>query len=527
MSEELTLLIKISADIEKAASALEKTAEATGKIGTTSDEASTKVDNLKKKIDSTTPSTMELVKGFSAVTTSAWALYQGYDKLIDTQVSVDRAMVAAKSSANSAEDAQKRYTATVAKFGPASEEATASLKDLEIAQERASVAQERADMVSSNLSEAYMGFAIGVVPATITMITGLDKVMKDLGSSTTISSAIASTAGTVWAVLTGKMTLATLATNVMAVAQGALNAIMSINPIFLVIAALAALAIAFKWAYDNVEPFRNAVDGLARFLGAVFKPVIDMIVGALQWLGGVWDWLTGKTAKAQAEQTKIIEEETQKQIDVIEANYAQLEREEADSYKKQVDTAVKGWSEKLNATLTGFDKVVDEYNKHYDELEKEISRALDDQLKSIEGSYRDQTDAIKDEYDAQLRATEQFYDDAMGVINAGLDAIKNARNADLDNLELNYLLQKKVTEEAYEAGKIGKNEYETKIKEIEDKYRDARSAASDAYRLQELQYEKDHAGELETLEKEKADELSRIKEEENQEDGGTCSKTER
>ncbi len=43
MSEELGLLIKISADIEKAVTAMNQTAEATNKLASASDEASTRV----------------------------------------------------------------------------------------------------------------------------------------------------------------------------------------------------------------------------------------------------------------------------------------------------------------------------------------------------------------------------------------------------------------------------------------------------------------------------------------------------
>jgi len=577
MSEELGLLIQIKADIQTALSAMQKTADATANLGSTSDQASTRVENLQRKIEGNAASTKDLIQGFSGVATSAWALYQGYDRLIDTQVSVDKAMLGAKSSANAAEDAQRRYAATVEKFGPASEQATSALKDLEIAQERASVSQDRATMVTDNLKESYVGFALGVIPASITMIAGLDKTMTGLGLSTTVSSFIAATAGTAWAVLTGKIALTTVATGIMTAAQAALNAVMAINPIFLVVAALAALVIGLKWAYDNVEPFRNAVDALGRILAEKLKPILDMIGGALQRIGDFWGWLTGQTQRANEEQTAAIEQATQAQLADIDKRYSEMEATAESSYKKQVDDAAKKWLDQLNVEATGFDKVVEEYNKHYDKLEDEISSALEKQIRDIESSFKDQesvvkdalsanldkikesyrtqideiktqldiqlstteanygllidaaktslddiketyknqTESIKEEYRSQLDETTNYYDNLIGIVEGGLSEITGARRKDLDDLELNFLLQKEAADNAYASGQLTKEQYEKTISDLEKTYNATRSAKSQDYRIQELQYEEAHAGELEALQAEKRDAVTKIKAEEN------------
>jgi hypothetical protein len=632
MSEEYALLIKVSTDVERAINALDQTSAATAKLGSESDVAKDKVDALKKKVDDFTPSTRGLITGLSGVATAAWGLYQGYDRLIDTQVSVDKAMLSAKSTANSAEDAQTRYNAVVAKFGAASDQATAALKDLEIAQERATVAQDRADMVAGNLKESYVGFALMVIPASITMIDGLGRTMKNLGMETTVSSALASVAGTAWGVLTGKIALTTVATGIMTAAQGALNAIMAINPIYLVIMALAALAIGLKWAYDNVEPFRNAVDALGRILADRLKPILDMIGGALQKVGDFWNWLTGQTKAANAAQTRTIEENAQKQLAALDECWSITEALAEDSYKKQVDLAAKAWLDKLNVEATGFDKVIEEYGKHYDKLETDISSALDAQLGDIKSSYddqksaiedaletqlaavnniyddqthavknalntqldavkdalsaqldsvdkayQDQTDAIKeklstaldtirDSYrtqtdvvkaaaDAEIRATQNkydklieasqmgldtvketyknqtdsikaeygkqlddtaaYYNKLIGVVEGGLSEITGARRKDLDELELNFLLQKEAADNAYASGQLTKEQYEKTISDLEKTYNTTRSAKSQDYRIKELQYEEAHAGELEALQAKKKDAVTKIQEEEN------------
>lgn len=238
-------------------------------------------------------STKDLVVGLSGVATSAFSLYMGYERLATAQLTVSKAMTAAKAATNTAEDAQKRYNAAVEKFGAASPEATAALADLQVAQERAANAEERATLVQKDLSNSYTGFALSILPSAITMVASMDKVMVGLGSSTSFTSGIATVARGVWAVMTGQMTLSAAATGVMTVAQGALNAIMAINPIFLVVMALAALTAALVWAYQNCEPFRNAVNWIGTQLLSFFKPAIDAVSWAINNLGSVWEAVLG------------------------------------------------------------------------------------------------------------------------------------------------------------------------------------------------------------------------------------------
>jgi phage-related protein len=75
-----------------------------------------------------------------------------------------------------------------------------------------------------------------------------------------------------------KLGLTTLATNVMTTAQAALNTVMSLNPIVLVVIALAALTAAFVVAYKNSETFRNIVDAAVRAVGDAAIWVRDRFV---------------------------------------------------------------------------------------------------------------------------------------------------------------------------------------------------------------------------------------------------------
>lgn len=75
-----------------------------------------------------------------------------------------------------------------------------------------------------------------------------------------------------------------IVTKAQSVAQGALNLIMSANPIFLVVAAIVALIAIFVVAYKNVEWFRDLVDG-------AFGVIKGAVEGAFNWVRDHWPLL--------------------------------------------------------------------------------------------------------------------------------------------------------------------------------------------------------------------------------------------
>ena len=84
---------------------------------------------------------------------------------------------------------------------------------------------------------------------------------------------------TIVALLTGKMTLAQLASAGLAKAQGILNAVMAANPIVLIVAAIAALVAAFIYLWNTNEKFRQFWIDLWESIKSTAKIVIDAIVG--------------------------------------------------------------------------------------------------------------------------------------------------------------------------------------------------------------------------------------------------------
>ena len=125
-----------------------------------------------------------LITGMSSVAVSAFSMYQSFDRYQDMTLQVNKANLAVKSTLNSAGDAQRTYNATVAKYGATSTQAKAALADLRVAQERHTLAVERAEMVQDNQNKAIIQMAVMAVPQAITMVDGLSKAWKNFPDMT-------------------------------------------------------------------------------------------------------------------------------------------------------------------------------------------------------------------------------------------------------------------------------------------------------------------------------------------------------
>lgn len=89
------------------------------------------------------------------------------------------------------------------------------------------------------------------------------------------------------AIQRGAMMAARAATLMMAAGQAILNAVMSANPIAIVVLAIAALAAGLVVAYNKSETFRNAVQAAGRFAKAAFDLAKNAVMGVIHKIGEV------------------------------------------------------------------------------------------------------------------------------------------------------------------------------------------------------------------------------------------------
>jgi phage-related protein len=105
-----------------------------------------------------------------------------------------------------------------------------------------------------------------------TLVKAFTELGKFIGDNTGLVLALVGA----YTAFTIAVNIAATATRLAATAMGIFNAIMSMNPIVLVVAAIAALAAGFIIAYNTIEPFRNLVNALFKAIQPLLAVVIDL-----------------------------------------------------------------------------------------------------------------------------------------------------------------------------------------------------------------------------------------------------------
>ncbi len=126
MSVQLPELVTTARVVDEASDTLRQIA--TNAKGSMSDmeTAARQVEDAHKQMNA---GLKDVVTGFSGVATSAFALYNAYDRVTTSEVALDRANLVVKTSANAVEDAQNKLNAAVEKYGPDSIQAQSAAKD--------------------------------------------------------------------------------------------------------------------------------------------------------------------------------------------------------------------------------------------------------------------------------------------------------------------------------------------------------------------------------------------------------------
>lgn len=147
--------------------------------------------------------------------------------------------------------------------------------------------QSQSDLTAamSSLGQAFMPIVTGLTNVATMLLSGVQPAVQwfvtNLPIIAPILAGIATTIGLL-AVVLNASTIATaaqtVATNAAAAAQGLLNAVMSANPIALIVVLIAGLVVAIIGLWNNSEAFRNFVTSAFQQIQQVAQVVIDAIV---------------------------------------------------------------------------------------------------------------------------------------------------------------------------------------------------------------------------------------------------------
>jgi hypothetical protein len=126
-----------------------------------------------------TASMRELTMGISGVATASFSLYGAYDRINESEISLDRSNLMVKSSTKAVEDAQRALSTAILDHGASSQEAKSASDAFSIAQDRLALADERALQAQENVNKSIMSAALQVIPTSITMVDSLSKAWKN------------------------------------------------------------------------------------------------------------------------------------------------------------------------------------------------------------------------------------------------------------------------------------------------------------------------------------------------------------
>lgn len=147
--------------------------------------------------------------------------------------------------------------------------------------------QSQSDLTAamSSLGQAFMPIVTGLTNVAAMLLSGVQPAVQwfvtNLPIIAPILAGIATTIGLLAVVLNASTiatTAQTVATNAAAAAQGLLNAVMSANPIALIVILIAGLVVAIIGLWNNSEAFRAFVTSAFQQIQQVAQVVIDAIV---------------------------------------------------------------------------------------------------------------------------------------------------------------------------------------------------------------------------------------------------------
>lgn len=138
---------------------------------------------------------------------------------------------------------------------------------------------------------AVLGWVFGLIVTGITKVVGFIATFKEEILAVVAVFAIWKGISLSIALVTGAIAALRNAFMVARIAVWLFNASLLANPIFLIVAAVAALVAGIVWAYKNFEGFRNVVDAVFGFIKQVVGAVVNWFTDtAMPYLKQGWDF---------------------------------------------------------------------------------------------------------------------------------------------------------------------------------------------------------------------------------------------
>ena len=232
-----TAITEYGADSTQAAAALRDFNSALNNLST----LQSQVGETTKQNDA---SMRSLTTGISGVATASFSLYGAYDRVNESELSLDKSNLMVKSSTKAVEDAHRSVSEAIAKHGVSSQEAKSAQDALSIAEDRLTLANERQLQAQENVNKSMMSAALQIVPTSITMVDSLSRAWKNFPDMTGV--------------------LTTLGTNISMVGNKALIASVSV----------AGFVGGFVLGYEAITQFGDALGPAGRALMVIVPAII-------------------------------------------------------------------------------------------------------------------------------------------------------------------------------------------------------------------------------------------------------------
>jgi hypothetical protein len=318
------------------------------------------------------------VLSITVAASSIIGLVSQYTQLRRAQVAADKAAVAETTTQNRVIDLRNKLSATIAKYGQNSTQAAKGARDLSAAEEKASIAAQRNEVIQSSLSEKTADFAVNILPNLIGSVGSVIQVLQgfrgaeEVSTVTTIENTGAQVANAA-AMKLSKTATAGVVQPLKAVAAAETQAGVAAKGMGVSIkgaligtgigAILVAIGTALVAFTQNWFGLRDAINAAGVELGKLF-PIITPLLNVMKDLGGWMTQVLGGDVPASATKGSEALDEFGNQADDTAQDAIKAAQDIAAAWKKTIDDLIvlpgskhKEWKEQFKKLLDlGFTK---------------------------------------------------------------------------------------------------------------------------------------------------------------------------